>query len=96
MVFGLLIDKHKNPIGYRLYSGDQYEGHTFEDAVALLKKDYQIENIIVVADRGMLSKDNIDIVENQNNYEFIVEERLKTLPNDIKSKLTILENYTKK
>ena len=95
VVFGLLIDKNKNPIGYRLYSGDQYEGHTFEDAVALLKKDYQIENIIVVADRGMLSKDNIDIVQNQNNYEFIVGERLKTLPNDIKTKLTTIENYTK-
>lgn len=95
VVFGLLIDRNKNPIGYRLYSGDRYEGHTFGDAIALLKKDYQIENIIVVADRGMLSKENIDIVQNQNNYEFIVGERLKTLPNNIKSKLTALENYTK-
>ena len=95
VVFGLLIDKNKNPIGYRLYSGDQYEGHTFKDAIALLKKEYQIENIIVVADRGMLSKNNIDIVENQNKYEFIVGERLKTLPNQIKSKLTTLDNYTK-
>jgi transposase len=95
VIFGLLIDKNKNPIGYRLYAGDQYEGHTFEDAVATLKKDYQIENIIIVADRGMLSKNNIDIIENQNNYEFIVGERLKTLPIHIKSKLTNLDNYSK-
>jgi transposase len=95
VVFGLLIDENKNPIGYRLYAGDQYEGHTFEDAVALLKKEYRIENIIVVADRGMLSKSNINIVEHQNNYEFIVGERLKTLPKSIKSELTNLKNYTK-
>ena len=94
IVFGLLIDKHKNPIGYQIYKGNQYEGHTFEDAIKRLKSEYQIDKMIVVADRGMLSKTNIEIVENQSSYEFIVGERLKTLPQNIKSHLTNIKNYT--
>ena len=74
VVFGLLIDKQKNPVAYRLYKGSQYEGHTFEDAVNILKKEYQIDKLVVVADRGMLSKQNIDIVSEA--FEFIVGERL--------------------
>ena len=95
IVFGLLIDKHKNPIGYRIYKGSQYEGHTFEDAVHLLKAEYQIDKLIVVADRGMLSKNNLEIVENEAGYEFIMGERLKSLPKNIKDYLTDLKHYTR-
>ena len=91
IVFGLLIDKDKNPVAYRLYKGSQYEGHTFEDAIKTLKQEYQIDKVIVVADRGMLSKHNIDIVS--GTFDFIVGERLKSLPKNIQSKLLDIENY---
>jgi len=91
VVFGLLIDKDKNPVAYRLYKGSQYEGHTFEDAIKTLRQEYQIDRVIVVADRGMLSKHNIDIVS--DTFEFIVGERLKSLPKNIQSQLVNIENY---
>jgi len=87
----LLIDKDKNPVAYRLYKGSQYEGHTFEDAIKTLRQEYQIDRVIVVADRGMLSKHNIDIVS--DTFEFIVGERLKSLPKNIQSQLVNIENY---
>ncbi len=93
VVFGLLIDRDKNPVAYRLYKGDQYEGHTFEDAVKALKEEYQIKNVIVVADGGMLSKNNIQLVSDK--YEFIVGERLKSLPKNIQDHLLELSNYQK-
>lgn len=94
ILFGLLIDKHKQPIGYRIYKGDTFEGHTFEHALAQLKKQYFIENIIVVADRGMLSKNNIKLTTETNNYEFILGERLKSLPDKVKQHLLHIDNYT--
>ena len=91
IVFGLLIDKDKNPVGYQIYKGSQYEGHTLVDAIKKLEKRYHIENVIVVADRGMLSKKNLELVS--KHYEFIVGERLKSLPTSIQNQLLAIENY---
>ena len=84
VLFGLLIDKHKNPIGFEVYSGNTFEGYTFEGAVKRIKEKYSIDNIIIVADRGMLSKENLGIVEN-NEYQFIVGDKIKVLPDNIKN-----------
>lgn len=92
IVFGMLIDKDKNPIGYQVYEGKKYEGHTFVDAVTSLKEKYHIDNVIIVADRGMLSKSNIEIVQSED-YEFIVGERLKSLPKTLKSEILDLSKY---
>jgi transposase len=92
ILFCMLIDKDKQPIGYKVFKGDTFEGHTFEHAVKDLKKEYQIDKVIVVADRGMLSKNNLEVTLD-NGYEFIVGERLKKLPQEIQSHLLNLENY---
>lgn len=94
ILFGLLIDRYKQPIGYRIYKGDYFEGHTFEQALMQLKKDYQIANIIIVADRGMLNKNNISLTENHNGYEFIIGERLRKLPAGVKESLLDKANYS--
>jgi len=80
VMFGMLIDKYKNPVGYEVYHGKQYEGYTFSDAIKKLKQKYQIGNIITVADRGMMNTDNInEITSPGTNYEYIIGERLKNL-----------------
>lgn len=92
ILFCMMIDKDKNPIGYRIFKGDTYEGHTFEKALEDLKQQFDIDKIIVVADRGMLSKNNIQITT-AKGYEFILGERLKSLPKDIQKPLLDLSNY---
>lgn len=94
ILFGLLIDKHKQPIGYRIYRGDKFEGHTFEDALNTLKSTYNIDKVVVVADRGMLSKNNIALATGKG-YEFIIGEKLKQLPEEVKPRLLDLRNYEK-
>ncbi|MEQ9285646.1 MAG: IS1634 family transposase [Cyclobacteriaceae bacterium] len=92
VVFAMLIDRYKQPIGYKLYRGGLWEGHTYEQMVASLKKEYQIDNIVLVADRGMLNADNIATTLDKG-YEFIMGERLKTLPKNTQSSLLQLDNY---
>lgn len=92
VVFAMLIDRDKQPIGYQLYNGDLWEGHTYEQMVEGLKKEYQIENIVLVADRGMLNTNNLSVTLDKG-YEFIMGERLKTLPRDIQTPLLNLDNY---
>ena len=92
ILFCMMIDRDKNPIGYRIFKGDTYEGHTFEKAVEGLKNQYQIDKVIIVADRGMLSKNNLRITTDKG-YEFIIGERLKTLPKAVQNHLLDLSNY---
>lgn len=92
ILFCMLIDKDKSPIGYRIFKGDTFEGHTFEKALEDLKQEYQIDKIVVVADRGMLSKNNIKLTQ-EKGYEFIIGERIKSLPGSIQKSLLDKSNY---
>lgn len=96
IVFGMLIDKYKNPVGYRIYKGGYYEGHTFRDAVRKLKEEYSIDKVITVADRGMMNRENIDLLGNEEvGYEYIIGERLKNLKKEIQNKILDRSKYTK-
>jgi len=93
ILFCMLIDQDKQPIGYKVFKGDTFEGHTFEHAIKELKSEYQIDKVIVVADRGMLSAANLEITVD-SGYEFIVGERLRKLPREIQDILLDIKNYT--
>ncbi len=92
IVFGLLIDQNKQPVGYEVYHGKQYEGHTLSDAIIRLKKKYQIEKVICVADTGMMNQDNLEEVENAE-YEFIFGERLKNIMESKQDEILDLTKY---
>ena len=66
------------PVGYDLFPGATYEGHTLKPVLEKLKKRYQIDEMIFVADRGMLSDDNLSYLE-KNKIPYIVGARLKSL-----------------
>jgi transposase len=93
ILFCMLIDKDKRPIAYQIFKGNTYEGHTLAQAIKQLRQRYHINKIIVVADRGMMNKENLDEITG-NGFEFIVGERLKNLPAGIKEQLINLNNYT--
>jgi transposase len=92
ILFCMLIDADMYPVGYQIFHGNTFEGHTLPHAIAQLKKDYNINKIIIVADRGMIGKKNIAAITG-NGYEFIVGERLKNLPAAIQTRLLNTDNY---
>ena len=92
ILFGMLIDQDKQPVGYEVYRGKKYEGHTFADSLKRLKEKYQIEKVICVADTGMMNKTNRKEVE-QIEYEYIFGERLKNLSGGIHREILELSNY---
>ena len=97
ILFSLLIDKNKVPLGFQIFKGDKYEGHTFERAIDKLKAKYNIKRIIVVADSGMLNADNIALFDKgaiAEGFEYIVGDRLKIMSEAAIKYLTNLKNYT--
>jgi transposase len=93
ITFGLLIDKDKQPVGYEVYRGKQYEGHTFSDALNRLKLKYQIDKVICVADTGMMNTDNVQEVI-QAQYDYIFGERLKNISESKQNEILDLTKYT--
>ena len=92
IAFGLLIDQNKQPVGFEVYHGKQYEGYTFTDALVRLKKKYQIEKVICVADTGMMNQDNVEETI-QNEFEFIFGERLKNISETKQEEILDLTKY---
>ncbi|WP_158584813.1 IS1634 family transposase [Petrotoga sp. Shatin.DS.tank11.9.2.9.3] len=78
VVLGMSIDRDRMPVSFDIYPGNTFEGHTFKDTIEAMKKRYQLGKVIVVSDRGMMSKTNMEIVEN-SDYEFIVGKSIKQL-----------------
>jgi len=93
VLLALLTTENGLPVGYELFPGATYEGHTLIPVLENLKKRYQIEQLVFVADRGLLSDDNIEYLE-ENNFNYIVGARLKNLPKETQKKILDDSNYT--
>lgn len=83
---GLLVGKNGYPIGYDIFEGCIYEGHTLIPVLEKFEKRFNFEKPIVVADAGLLSRDNIDTLT-QNGYAFILGARIKNESNAIRQEI---------
>ena len=83
IVLGLLVAKNGYPLAYEVFEGKKYEGHTMLPIINAFKTKYKITELMVVADAGLLSNDNI--VELQKGvYQYILGARLKNTTEAIK------------
>ena len=78
VLLALFVTTGGLPVGYELFPGATYEGHTLKPVLEKLKSRYEIDEMIFVADRGMLSGDNLSYLED-NNIPYIVGARIKSL-----------------
>jgi transposase len=83
---GLLVGKNGYPIGYDIFEGGIYEGHTLVPVLEKFEKRFDFEKPIVVADAGLLSKDNISALQD-NGYGYIIGARIKNESKSIKEKI---------
>lgn len=79
IVLGLLVSKGGYPLAYEIFEGKQYEGHTLLPVIEAFKTRYQLKELIVIADAGLLSNDNIEQLQNKN-YQYIIGARIKNEP----------------
>lgn len=87
---GLLVGKNGYPIGYDIFEGGIYEGHTLIPVLEKFEKRFDFEKPIVVADAGLLSKDNISALQD-NGYGYILGARIKNESQGIKEKIIASE-----
>ena len=86
IMLGLLVGENGYPIGYDIFKGNTFEGKTMLPIIKQLQNKYGFSNPIVVADSGLLSKNNIEQLKKEN-YKFILGARIKNVSNEIKKEI---------
>ena len=89
VVLGLLVGPGGNPIGYEIHPGNTYEGHTMIPIIEKLQKRFGFPKPIVVADAGLLSKENIRDLE-EGGYEYILGARIRSQSEEFKEQIAAL------
>lgn len=83
---GLLVTTGGNPIGYEIFEGNIFEGHTLIPVIEKLSSRFGFDHPIVVADAGLLSKKNLQMLE-EKGYKYILGARPKNESWKIKDKI---------
>lgn len=86
IVLGLLVSIDGYPLAFEVFEGNKFEGHTMLPILDAFKTKYNIDNLIIVADSGLLSSQNISELI-QKDYEFILGARIKNENKTIKDKI---------
>ena len=89
ILLGLLVGPNGYPIGYELFEGNKYEGHTLIPVLEHFQQRFDLSRPIVIADAGLLSAPNIKDLRSKQ-YEFILGARLKNESDEIKEQVLAL------
>lgn len=90
IVLGLLVSRGGYPLAYDIFEGNQFEGHTMLPVIDAFKEKYSLDKLVVIADAGLLSKDNIVLLE-QGGYEYILGARIKAENKVVKKQILELK-----
>jgi transposase len=87
IMLGLLVGEDGYPIGYDIFKGNTFEGHTLLPIIEKTQSKYKLkENPIVTADSGLLSKINLNMLM-EKKYKFIIGARIKNEEIEIKNEI---------
>jgi len=83
---GLLVGLGGYTIGYDIFEGNIYEGHTLIPTIEKIIKKFNLSKPVVVDDAGLLSSNNIKELQ-ENQYQFILGARIKNETTMVKNKI---------
>lgn len=90
---GLAVDKQGIPISYRLFEGNTHDSQTLMPILKDIKKQYNTKKIIVVADKGLNSGDNIAF-NSVLKDGYVYSQSVRGASEDFKSYVFEDEGYT--
>jgi transposase len=76
IVLGLLVSTGGYPLAYEIFEGNTFEGHTMLPVIEAFKTKYKLKELVVIADAGLMSNDNIAELQTKN-YQYIIGARIK-------------------
>jgi transposase len=91
IMIGLLVGLGGYAIGYDIFEGNTYEGHTLIPFLEAISLKFKLGKPVVIADAGLLTGKNIEALQ-EAEYEYIIGARLKN-ESDIIKKQIVQKEY---
>lgn len=82
ILIALLVTPEGFPVGYEVFSGNTFEGHTILPVLKAFIKEHNIKKFTIVADAAMISNSNVEELRAEG-INYIVGARLGNIPNEL-------------
>ncbi len=79
IIYGLLCDNDGRPVAVEVFTGDLHDDKTLPSQIAKLKDRFGLSRIVVVADRGMVTKANIELLAEASGVDWITALKAPTI-----------------
>ena len=86
VIVGVLMTKDGKPFAHEVFPGNKSDMKSFPEIIRKVKTKYNIKRIIFVADRGMVSEENLTLIE-EEGMEYILGVKMRRLSPVLKSSL---------
>jgi transposase len=94
VIVGVVMSKEGIPLCHEVWSGNTNDVKCFANVIETLKKKYGLSRIVLVGDRGMISKKNITSLK-ESGFEYILGFRMRTISKEERSKVLSQANLKK-
>jgi transposase len=94
IVVGVIMSKQGIPLGHEVFEGNRNDVTCFSEIINQVSDKYKVDKVIMVGDRGMVSKDNIRHLE-EKNYKYILGYRMRTIPQEDRYKIFSEKEFRK-
>lgn len=79
IIYGLLCDGDGRPVAVEVFTGECHDDKTLPSQVTKLKDRFGLSRVIVVADRGMVTKANIELLTQTDGVDWITALKAPTI-----------------
>jgi hypothetical protein len=79
IIYGLLCDTDGRPVAVEVFTGELHDDTTLPSQVTKLKDRFGLSRIVVVADRGMVTKANIELLTATDGVDWITALKAPTI-----------------
>ena len=86
IVVGVIMSKEGVPLGHEVFSGNTNDVSCFKQIIDKVSLKFNLGKLILVGDRGMISKKNIKHLDDKG-YEYILGYRMRTISKSERAKI---------
>ncbi len=79
IIYGLLCDSAGRPVAVEVFSGELHDDKTLPSQITKLKGRFGLSRVVVVADRGMVTNANIELLAKADGVDWITALKAPTI-----------------
>jgi Transposase DDE domain len=79
IIYGLLCDREGRPVAVEVFTGELHDDATLPAQIGKLKDRFGLSRVVVVADRGMVTRANIELLSQTDGVDWITALKAPTI-----------------